>query len=105
MQPETDEPRTDEVAPSTPGPVGAVRDFTIHQRNDLRWVFRIDGEDSAKTYPTAGEAERGAIAAVIKIRKQKMDSWKVAPIALAIATPVLYLLWLAYRFISSMFAG
>ena len=101
----TDRPPTEEAAPPSPPPVGSIRDFTIHQRSDLRWVFRIDGEDSVKTYPTAGEAERGAIAAVIKIRKQKMDSWKVAPIALAIATPVLYLLWLAYRFISSMLSG
>ncbi len=67
--------------------------FTTHQRADLRWFFRIDGKDSERTYPTAGEAERGAINALHEMRKNRPEHWKGWFIAAAAVAPILYGLW------------
>ncbi len=46
-------------------------DFSVHQnREDLRWSYRLDGEVSERTYPTAGDAERAALIAIKKTRKE-----------------------------------
>jgi hypothetical protein len=61
------------------------------RKEDLRWVYRIDGKDSEKTYPTAGEAERGAMAAMHAARPRN-DSWKWWLVAAAAVVPVIWFL-------------
>jgi hypothetical protein len=74
--------------------------FTTHQRPDLRWIYRLDGQDSEKTYPTAGEAERGAIAA-LRAARPKNDIWKLLMILAVASLPVVYVL----RFVVGMLTG
>jgi hypothetical protein len=64
------------------------------QRADLRWVFSIDGEDSETTYPTAGEAERGALAAVTARRAAQAakEPWKWMLVVAAGVVPVVWFL-------------
>ena len=67
--------------------------FTTHQRADLRWFYRLDGRDSERTYPTAGEAERGAIAALHAAAKARPDNWKWWMVAAVACAPILYFLY------------
>ena len=62
-----------------------------YQRSDLRWVYSIDGKDSENTYPTCGEAERGAWAA-IRDANRPSDAWKWWMVLAAIVIPVLWFL-------------
>ncbi len=101
------EERADEVShplgqkgSSTQRVTGAGQPFTTHQQPDLRWRYRIDGKDSERTYPTAGEAERGALAQLVLLRKKQYDSWKIWPVITMALAPIVYILWLAYRFIT-----
>ena len=75
----------------------AGQPFTTHQKPDLRWIYRIEGVDSERTYPTAGEAERGALAKLVMMRRKQFDSWKILPVIAMILAPVAYGLWLLYR--------
>ncbi len=86
-----------EKGPSTRRVTGAGQPFTTHQQPDLRWKYRIDGKDSERTYPTAGEAERGALAQLVLLRKKQYDSWKILPVIAMVLAPVAYVLWLVYR--------
>ena len=65
--------------------------FTTHQRDDLRWIYRIDGVASTKAYPTAGEAERGALATLQDAIKTRQDrAWKSKVILAMLLVPVVY---------------
>ena len=97
---EPEQPEHHEIA-STHRVAESGQAFTTHQMSDLRWIFRIDGQDSERTYPTAGEAERGAIAALAAIRKKKLDSWKVVPLIAVALAPVVYIILLIYRYLTS----
>jgi len=66
-------------------------EVTTHQRADLRWIYRIDGKDSEKTYPTAGEAERGAEAA-LRAARPKNTNWQWLLILAVASTPIWWLL-------------
>ena len=67
--------------------------FTTHQRDDLRWIYRIDGKASEKTYPTAGEAERGALLGLAAMAKANRDeSWKIKIIWAVVLAPLAYFL-------------
>ncbi len=72
--------------------------FTTHQRADLRWIYRIDGTDSPKTYPTAGEAERAAMAA-LKAAQPKNELWKWLLILAVASAPVWYVLLMVVRLV------
>jgi hypothetical protein len=74
--------------------------FTTHQRSDLRWFYRLDGRDSEKTYPTAGEAERGAIAALRAAAKSRPDTWKWWMVIAAACAPVIYALYVLGRMLT-----
>ncbi len=72
--------------------------FTTHQRDDLRWIYRIDGVASTKAYPTAGEAERGAVGKLVAEAKARQDrAWKSKLILAAILVPVVYFLFFLAR--------
>ena len=75
--------------------------FTTHQRSDLRWFYRIAGVDSDKTYPTAGEAERGAMAALKAAAKAKPESWKWWMIIAVACAPIIYVLMFLVRLITN----
>jgi hypothetical protein len=66
-------------------------EVTTRQREDLRWVYQIDGKDSEGSWPTAGEAERGAYAA-LKAMRPKNDAWKLILLVALASTPVLWVL-------------
>lgn len=74
--------------------------FTTHQRKDLRWIFRINGQDSETSYPTAGEAERAGYAA-LKAARPRDDRWKLLFIIAVASAPIWYLL----RFVIGMLTG
>ncbi len=74
-------------------------EVTTHQRSDLRWIYRIDGKDSEKTYPTAGEAERGAAAAV-KNSRPKREGWQWWLILAIASLPVWWLLIFIVRMLT-----
>ena len=72
--------------------------FSTHQRDDLRWIFRINDKASEKTYPTAGEAERGAMAALTLMAKANRDeSWKIKIIWFVVLAPLAYFLFFLVR--------
>jgi len=75
--------------------------FTTHQRTDLRWFFRIDGKDSETTYPTAGEAERGALAALKAAAKNRPEPWKWWLIIAAASAPIIYFVAFLVRLITN----
>ena len=75
--------------------------FTTHQRADLRWFYRIKGQDSEKTYPTAGEAERGAMAALKAAAKAKPERWKWWMIVAVACAPIIYFLMFLVRLITN----
>ena len=87
--------------PSTQRVTGAGQPFTTHQQQDRRWRYRIDGQDSERTYPTAGEAERGALAQLVLLRKKQFDSWKILPVIAMVLAPIVYIVWLAYRYLTA----
>ncbi len=82
---------------STSGSTERGQAFTTHQRADLRWIYRLDGKESERTYPTAGDAERGALAALMAQAKKKAQTWKLAFVAAIASTPILYVLYYIYR--------
>ncbi len=75
-------------------------EFKLHQRADLRWVYQLDGQDSETTYPTAGEAERGALGAMRAARAndKTMHWWMVWA---AVIIPVAAVLWFVVQLILS----
>ena len=87
----------EKVGRSTQRSTESGQAFTTHQRSDLRWVYRLDGAYSERTYPTAGDAERGALAALMAAAKRKTAVWKLAFLAAVIAVPVLYFLLYLFR--------
>lgn len=47
-------------------------EFSVHPiRGERRWYYRIDGKDSERTYPTAGDAERACLIALKKEAKNR----------------------------------
>ncbi|HEY5409146.1 MAG TPA: hypothetical protein VIJ94_00340 [Caulobacteraceae bacterium] len=90
----------DKVGRSTHRSTGSGQAFTTHQRTDLRWIYRLDGVDSERTYPTAGDAERGALAALMAAAKRKTEAWKMAFLAAVVAVPILYGLFFLYRLVT-----
>ena len=76
-------------------------EFKLHQRADLRWVFQLNGKDSDKTYPTAGEAERGALAAMRAAKTQdKSMHWMM--VWAAVIIPVAAMLWFGLRLLLAL---
>ena len=73
-------------------------EFTIRQRADLRWVYQIDGKDSDQTWATAGEAERGATAAMRK-GKPGTAGWQMGMVWGLACVPVLWILVYVVRLI------
>ncbi len=74
-------------------------DFTTHQRPDLRWIYRIDGKDSEKTYPTAGEAERGATKALREARPTGVN-WQWLLILAVASLPIWWVLIFLVRLLT-----
>ena len=70
------------------------------QRKDLRWVYIIDGKESEKTYPTAGDAQRGAWNYHVKTRP-KNEGWKLAVIIAMACAPVVWLIVFVFRLLTS----
>ena len=77
-------------------------EFNLHQRADLRWVFQLNGKDSQTTYPTAGEAERGAVAAM-RAAKTDDKSMHWLMVWAAVIIPVAVVLWFGLRMLLSLF--
>ncbi len=90
---DTPQAETPKAGRTTARETGSGAAFTTHQRKDLRWIYRIDGKDSERTYPTAGEAERGAMNALHEMRKNRPEHWKTWFIIAAAVAPILYGLW------------
>jgi len=75
-------------------------DYRVLQRPDLRWHFEFEGKLSDKTYPTAGEAQRGAEAYILATRRKPMNfPWQSILLLAAAAVPVIYVLMLLLRLV------
>lgn len=75
-------------------------DYRVMQRPDLRWHFEIEGRLSDKTYPTAGEAQRGAEAFILATRRKPVAfPWQWLLVIAAACVPVLYVLALLLRLV------
>ena len=75
-------------------------DYKVLQRPDLRWHFQIDGKLSDKTYPTAGEAQRGAEAFILATRRSPVSiPWQWFMLLAAAAVPAIYVLMLLKRLV------
>jgi hypothetical protein len=90
---DTSQPDRGKAGRSTSQETDSGMVFTTHQRADLRWFYRIDGKESERTYPTAGEAERGALMALNEQRKNRPDHWKTWIIVAVAVAPILYCVW------------
>jgi hypothetical protein len=54
-------------------------EFSVHPiRGERRWYYRLDGKDSEKTYPTAGDAERAGIIAMKMANKNRPPKLQLA---------------------------
>ena len=79
---------------------GAGPDYRILQRPDLRWHFEIDGKLSDRTYPTHGEARRGAEAYILATRRKPVSfPWQWLLVIAAACVPVVYVLALLLRLV------
>jgi hypothetical protein len=75
-------------------------DYRVLQRPDLRWHFEIDNKLSDKTYPTAGEAQRGAEAFILATRRKPFSfPWQWLMLLAAACVPVIYVLMLLLRLV------
>lgn len=82
---------------STASTTNSGTTFTTHQGEDRRWYFRINGKNSERTYPTAGEAERGAISALRAEAKNRPEPWKWWLIVAVALAPIIYFIWTLVR--------
>ncbi len=71
---------------------------TSQRKDDLRWIYTIDGKDSETTYPTAGEAERGAMAAMSA--RPAHEPWKIWLVLAAAVVPVVWFLVQMFRMLT-----
>jgi hypothetical protein len=75
-------------------------EFRVLQRPDLRWHFEVEGKLSDRTYPTAGEAQRGAEAYILATRRKPVGfPWQWLLVLAAAAVPVIYVLMLLLRLV------
>jgi hypothetical protein len=75
-------------------------EFTTRQREDLRWTYQIEGRESEKSWPTAGEAQRAAWDAVNKAKaSSKETNWQWYLLYAVLAIPVLWLFLFLVRLV------